>query len=127
MHPFTLSYTKLLSDTPIKGACFSHVVLVVDHSPAPSLKMTLPSDPILAVLSWGALISTGREVFGCCEAVAIFMSCKLFDTALVGAPAISLTSRFVRTSLSLAARVCSNIVVGPWNSRNSYSSKLSRQ
>jgi len=40
--------------------------------------------------------------------------------APAGVSAISFTSRAVSTSLSRDARVCNNIVVGPWNWRKSY-------
>lgn len=69
----------------------------------------LPSGPMLAVLIWSGFVT-------CLETSASDVSVTSRDDSEVkppGASAISLTSRFVRTSLSLTARVCSKSVAGP--------------
>ena len=77
--------------------------------------VTLPSLPMLAVLILGALIVTGTAVFAW-PAASVGLSCDSVTTGCTTpgcASAISSTSRDVSTSLILAARVCSKIVVGP--------------
>lgn len=72
----------------------------------------LPSGPMLAVLIRTGLESCPGEIAPVClsNAEGEFISTVPGDVS-----ASSLISRFAKTSLSLVARVCTNIVAGPWN------------
>ena len=95
------------------------------YPPPTGSNVTFPSLPILAVLIFGALIVTGMVAFSWLAASVGFSwgSVTTGCTTPGCASATSLTSWDVSTSLILAARVCSNIVVGPWNWRNSWKSQ----
>ena len=79
-------------------------------------KVTFPLVPMLAVFIRGALMTTGKLAFGLSGGSIWPPPCKRVGCA----SAISLTFSDVSTSRILAARVCSRIVVGPWNCKKSW-------